>query len=388
MERETMMELMKDIYTSSEAACYLGMTSQHFDQLVYDHQIEPIKISQSESFFYKDDLDQLKVLHKRKQNGSFEINNTFVRDAILYYTIQQYFHHNDQRTSKFIDLIKREYHFDEHAGLKNNIPFLAHLLKVTEKEFYDCYLMVKHSFLTLPKDVVLVKKGDLNYSRLLELTNIAPPYLFCRGDVTLLKEKPVCVVGSRNASHEGMMKTKHLVKSLATKNIVVAAGLAKGIDTMTHQTTLENHGRTIAVLGTPIDQYYPKENRALQDEIIKKGLVVSQFPPCNQVERWNFPTRNGVMSGLSIGTIIMEAGEKSGALKQADYALKQGRDVLIPFSLAQDPSLKWPSQYIKKGARPFESWLDLVEFFNHNRLFHNILYDRDVSVMEAVDILL
>lgn len=184
------------------------------------------------------------------------------------------------------------------------------------------------------------------------------------------------------------MKTKHLVRSLTTKNIVVAAGLAKGIDTMAHQTTLENHGKTIAVLGTPIDQYYPKENRALQDEIIKKGLVVSQFPPCNQVERWNFPTRNGVMSGLSIGTIIMEAGEKSGALKQADYALKQGRDVLIPLSLAQDPSLKWPSQYIKKGARPFESWLDLVEFFNHNKLFHNILYDRDVSVVEAVDILL
>lgn len=263
-------------------------------------------------------------------NEAFDINIPFVRDAILYYTIQQYFNNNDKKTCEFIHQIEETHCFSFRNGLNMNIPLLSKLLNTTDKEFYACYGMVKKSFANLTNDVILVKKGDQAYSKLLATTKEAPPYLFLKGNVHLLEEKSVCVVGSRNASEESMKKTERIVKSLVKRNIVVNAGLARGIDTATHTAALANGGRTIAVIGTPINQYYPKENKDLQIQIEKNGLVVSQFPPCNPINRWNFPTRNGVMSGLSLATIIMEAGESSGALKQADYALKQGRDVLIP----------------------------------------------------------
>ncbi|MGM9948307.1 DNA-processing protein DprA [Floccifex sp.] len=195
-------------------------------------------------------------------------------------------------------------------------------MKITDKEFYSKYTFVKNSFQKLTDEVILIKKGESNYPKLLAKTDEAPPYLFAKGDLNLLDQKSVCVVGRRNATSASMKNTERLVKSLIKRNIVVNAGLAKGIDTATHITALENGGKTIAVIGTPINQYYPKENRLLQQRIEKEGLVISQFPPCNAIQRWNFPTRNGVMSGLALATVIMEAGKTSGALKQADYSLK------------------------------------------------------------------
>ena len=205
--------------------------------------------------------------------------------------------------------------------------------------------------------------GDEIYSKLLAVIPTAPPYLFLKGNVRLLNEKSVSVVGSRDASREAMEKTEILVKALVKRNIVVNAGFAKGIDTITHHTALKNNGRTIAVIGTPINQYYPKENKNLQLTIEKHGLVVSQFPPCNKVYKWNFPTRNATMSGISIATIIMEAGEKSGALRQADHCIKQGRDILIPYSLLQS-SLLWPKKYIQKGAHTFKNIKEVLELLS------------------------
>ena len=179
-----------------------------------------------------------------------DINNVYVRDAILYYTIQQYFNCNDKKTSQFIAQLD---HFDYRSGLIHNIPYLSLQLHVSEKDFYHTYLRVKESFKTLPEDVILVKKGDEIYSKLLAVIPTAPPYLFLKGNVHLLNEKSVSVVGSRNASREAMEKTEILVKALVKRNIVVNAGLAKGIDTITHQTALKNNGRTIAVIGTPIN---------------------------------------------------------------------------------------------------------------------------------------
>lgn len=295
-----------------------------------------------------------------------DINNVYVRDAILYYTIQQYFNCNDNKTSQFIAQLD---HFNYRSGLIHNIPYLSLQLHVSEKDFYHTYLRIKESFKTLPEDVILVKKGDEIYSKLLAVIPTAPPYLFLKGNVRLLNEKSVSVVGSRDASREAMEKTEILVKALVKRNIVVNAGLAKGIDTITHQTALKNNGRTIAVIGTPISQYYPKENKKLQLTIEKHGLVVSQFPPCNKVYKWNFPTRNATMSGISIATIIIEAGEKSGALRQADHCIKQGRDILIPYSLLQS-SLLWPRKYIQKGAHTFKNIKEVLELLNKNDILY------------------
>lgn len=390
MDRNEILELMKDVYTSSEAAEYLNISTQRLNQLVHDKRIEPIKVSKSIMLFLKSDLEKRKITNvsnniTENQVGQFDINTPYVRDAILYYTIQQYFNNNDKKTCAFIEQIEKFHSFHFRSGLKVNIPFLSSQLNITEKDFYICYLNVKNSFAKLTDDVILVKKGDKVYSKLLAETKDAPPFLFLKGNVHLLDEKSVCVVGSRNASNESMKKTERIVKSLIKRNIVVNAGLAKGIDTATHRSALENGGRTIAVIGTPINQYYPKENKELQKEIEEKGLVVSQFPPCNSVNRWNFPTRNATMSGISLATIIMEAGETSGALKQADYALKQGRDVLIPQSAVDNPSIMWPKKYVAKGAHAFRTLKEALEILNKNELLLNIFNKNDMEEVSDVE---
>ena len=390
MNRQDIVELMKDVYTSSEAAEYLNISTQRLNQLVHDKRIVPIKKSKSVMLFLKSDLEERKItnvsnIHNETTNGMFDINIPYVRDAILYYTIQQYFNNNDKRTCEFIKQIEASHDFHFRKGLKKNIPLLSSLLNITEKNFYSRYVMVKDSFANLSDDVILVKKGDDVYSKLLATTKEAPPFLFLKGNVHLLEEKSVCVVGSRNASNDSMEKTERIVKSLIKRNIVVNAGLAKGIDTATHSAALNNGGRTIAVIGTPINQYYPKENKELQIQIEQKGLVVSQFPPCNAVNRWNFPTRNGVMSGISLATIIMEAGETSGALKQADYALKQGRDVLIPQSAIDNPLIQWPKKYVSKGAHTFKTLKEVLEILNKNELLLNLFNSNDMEEVSNVE---
>ena len=389
MDRNEIKALMNDIYTSREAAEYLQISTQRLNQLVHDQQIIPIKVSKSVTLFWKEDLDKRTITNVSSNNnpgiGMFDINNAYVRDAILYFTIQQYFNCNDKKTCEFIEQLEKVDNFSFRSGLKNNIPYLSSNPPPPPPPPYKCYLRVKDSFSKLTDDVILVKKGDGVYSKLLANTDGTPPFLFLKGNVHLLNEKSVCVVGSRNASVESMKKTEKLVKALIKRNIVVNAGLAKGIDTATHKTALENGGRTIAVIGTPINQYYPKENKDLQISIEEKGLVVSQFPPCNPVYRWNFPTRNGTMSGISLATIIMEAGDTSGALRQADYALKQGRDVLIPQSAINNSSISWPKKYIKKGAHAFKNLKEVLQILNDNEVLYNLFDNDDMEEVNNVE---
>ena len=379
VERKEIELLMREIFTSNEAAEYLNISTQRLNQLVHEGKLKPVKTSKSIMLFLRQDLDQRKVTNitsnTTPDSDTFNIDTQYIRDAILFYTIEQYFNFSDKKTSKFIDEITNTHSFDYRAGLKQNIRLLSSLLKISENQFYDTYTKVKTSFQSLPNDVILIKKGDGIYPNLLLKTEEAPAYLFLKGDISLLNEKSICVVGSRNASNESLKKTEALVKSLIKRNIVVNAGLAKGIDTATHNTALYNGGKTIAVIGTPINQFYPKENKDLQVDISKKGLLVSQFPPCNPVNRWNFPTRNGVMSGISVATVIMEAGETSGALKQADYALKQGRTVLIPKSAVDSSLITWPKKYIERGAHQFANLKEVLQTLNGNDVLKN-LFDK------------
>jgi DNA processing protein len=119
-----------------------------------------------------------------------------------------------------------------------------------------------------------------------------------------------------------------------------------------------------------LNQYYPKENENVQREIEKRGLVVSQFSPANRTERWFFPLRNGVMSGLSLATVIMEAGETSGALKQADFALKQDRQVLIPASAFNIPNVTWPRRYVERGAQVVNNSTEILKALSNSHIFN------------------
>jgi DNA processing protein len=179
----------------------------------------------------------------------------------------------------------------------------------------------------------------------------APERLFLAGDVDLLRSgRRVSIVGSRKVSPEGASRTRGLVKVLVEREITVVSGLAEGVDTVAHETAMNEGGRTIAVVGTPLDKYYPAHNRELQERMMREHLVVSQFPVGYPFQKKNFPMRNRTMALLSDATIIVEAGEKSGTLHQGWEALRLGRPLFLLRSVAEDARLTWPSEMIRYGA--------------------------------------
>lgn len=180
--------------------------------------------------------------------------------------------------------------------------------------------------------------------------------LYFRGWWDLIDSRSVAVVGTREISEEGIRRTRKLVKGLVDHNFTIVSGLAKGVDSVAHRTAIERGGLTIAVPGTPLDECYPKENRELQELIAKEFLVISQVPTLlyhTQDYRRNrlfFPERNKTMSALTEATIIVEAGETSGTLIQAQAAFEQGRKLFILESCFNRPSLSWPARFEQKGA--------------------------------------
>ncbi|GAB5098524.1 DNA-processing protein DprA [Caballeronia sp. HLA56] len=183
-----------------------------------------------------------------------------------------------------------------------------------------------------------------------------------------LAESPrrVAVVGTRKVSPEGIARTRKLVRALVEYDFTVVSGLAQGVDTIAHETAIEHGGRTIAVIGTPISEVYPKENEALQRRIAEEYLLISQVPVLrykSQSSKWNrlfFPERNKTMSALSQATIIIEASETSGTLIQAQAALKQGRKLFILESNFHNSAITWPAKYEKLGAIRVREFDDIM----------------------------
>ncbi len=169
---------------------------------------------------------------------------------------------------------------------------------------------------------------DADYPARLREIHQAPPVLFSRG--TLIADDPaVSVVGSRQASQRGLDVAAGIARELAARRITVVAGLARGIDTAAHRATLEAGGRTVAVIATGIARVYPPENDALHEEIATRGLLLSQFWPEAPPQRHTFLMRNATMSGYGLATVVVEAGEKSGARVQARLAVEHGRPVIL-----------------------------------------------------------
>lgn len=200
-------------------------------------------------------------------------------------------------------------------------------------------------------------------SRLLDIRE-TPPFLFVKG--SLLPDDPgMSVVGSRRASARGHEIAEVAAGLLVDKGLTVIAGLAAGIDTTAHRTALAGGGRTVALIGTGITRYYPAENRALQDEIASRGLVLSQFWPDAPPTRQSFPIRNTAMSGYGMGTIVIEAGETSGTRIQARVAVEHGRPVILTDMVAE--GTKWgrelvdrPGVHVVSGAADLDRTIDVV----------------------------
>ena len=177
--------------------------------------------------------------------------------------------------------------------------------------------------------VWMVDTADEDYPANLRMVHDRPPFLMGRGALTPDDERAVAVVGTRRPSAEGREAAYEIARQLAARGVTVVSGLAEGIDTAAHSGALSAGGRTIAVLGTGIEIVYPAKNRALADGIARSGACVSQFWPAMRAARWTFPVRNVVTSGLSLGTVVVEAGETSGARLQAEAALRHGKRVFL-----------------------------------------------------------
>jgi DNA processing protein len=171
----------------------------------------------------------------------------------------------------------------------------------------------------------------------------------------------VAIVGSRKASAQGLARARKLATRLCERGIVVVSGLAAGIDTAAHRATLAAGGRTLAVLGTPLDQVYPKTNMALQHRLMREHLCLSQFPAGAPIQRKNFPMRNRTMALFSDATVIIEATDTSGSLAQGWEALRLGRGLFIAQSVTEDATVSWPTKMRYYGGQVLsEETLDLL----------------------------
>ena len=191
--------------------------------------------------------------------------------------------------------------------------------------------------------------------------------LYASGPMEIPLPRPrVSIVGTRQPSEAGLKTAKLIAEALTKKGVVIVSGLARGIDTAAHRTAIESGGRTIAVLGTPLDRAYPHENADLQSEIVKNHLAISQFRVGQTVTRSNFPIRNRTMALISDATIIVEAAEKSGSLSQGWETLRLNRLLFIWKSLF-DAKLSWPDEMVKFGAMKLSDTKSIFQLLPSNR---------------------
>ena len=199
------------------------------------------------------------------------------------------------------------------------------------------------------------------YPPLLKAIYDPPPVLYWKGKNFDQFKVPLAVVGTRAPTNYGKIVTEALCERLSTMGICIVSGLARGIDTCAHKSALKAGGETIAVMGCGLSHTYPPENRYLQDKIVGNGTIVSEFPVTRRPDRNSFPARNRIISGLSYGTLVIEAGEKSGALITAQFALEQGREVFaLPGNITSAKSRE-TNRLIKTGAILVEGPESIVE---------------------------
>ncbi len=243
------------------------------------------------------------------------------------------------------------------AGMSQKIVanFFAVRNEVNLDQFYDRIL--KHGTL------VLTWQDDAYPQRLREIDQ-PPPVLYLKGTYQVEDAWSVAIVGTRRATAYGQRVAGELASYLAQNGVTVISGLARGIDAAAHLAALKAGGRTIAVLGNGVDQVYPPEHRNLSEQIMANGCLLSDYAPGTPPDSANFPPRNRIISGLSMATVVVEAGETSGALITATFAAEQGRDVFaVPGSIYAVQS-KGANRLIQDGAHPLLEMKDVLAVMN------------------------
>ncbi|MFQ5431691.1 MAG: DNA-processing protein DprA [Nitrospinota bacterium] len=213
------------------------------------------------------------------------------------------------------------------------------------------------------KNIRIMTLGDEDYPANLKTLFFSPPVLYIAGEITEEDGLALGIVGTRRATPYGRILTENLAATLAAKGLTIVSGLARGVDTFAHNAALNAGGRTIAVLGCGLDNCYPPENRRLFEKITENGAVVSQFPFGTEPEKRNFPVRNRIITGLALGLLVIEAGEKSGALISAYAALEEGRELFAVPGRADSPQSAGTNRLIQKGAKLVTCADDVIEEF-------------------------
>jgi DNA processing protein len=272
------------------------------------------------------------------------INNRNLQEALNYETLISCSGKSDSTIEPL---------FDQLGGSLNlSIPLLAQpntyaaLIGKPVSQLLEAYYHTQARFLRLSSDDFVIKRGDVHYPHYAAVVPYSPRFLYARGDVSLLSHSIVCVVGTRNPSDEGKQYARESTKAIGTAHGVVASGLALGIDGVAHLTSLAENIPTMAVIGTSLLDNYPSEHAGLQRRIGEKGLLLSRFAPSASTQKWFFLLRNRLMSSLSIASVLVEDRDGGGAVKQAGFALEQGRTVILYKHTVENRSILWPRRLI------------------------------------------
>ncbi len=240
-----------------------------------------------------------------------------------------------------------------HAGLFGRHTFEKQL------ETISAYLRAQL------KSVSVVMNGDVQYPTGLRNTKYPVELLYYAGSLDLARTRSVSIVGARKASSDGLKRARSLTRQLVERDLTVVSGLAAGIDTAALSSAIDAGGRVIGVIGTPINQVYPRENEQLQHTIAAEHLLLSQVPMYRYANesfanhKHYFPRRNITMAALSCATVIVEASDTSGSHSQARACLAQGKKLFILDSCFHNPSITWPAKYVTQGAVRVTSFADI-----------------------------
>ena len=199
------------------------------------------------------------------------------------------------------------------------------------------------------------------YPRLLTEASGRPTVLYIRGRLAPADDRSVGIVGTRRSTSYGKSVTERISEELAAAGVTVVSGLARGIDAVAHHVALESGGRTVAVLGSGVDVIYPAEHRRLVERILENGAVISEQPPGAKPDAPNFPARNRIISGMSLGVVVIEAPARSGALITANFAADQGRDVFVVPGNVGNATSAGTNQLLRDGARIVRDGADILE---------------------------
>jgi DNA processing protein len=252
--------------------------------------------------------------------------------------------------------------FHDNPGLPTSV--LSHLR--SQNLFLESLYEDVRTFIKKLSGFSVSVHGTFQYPEILRRANYPLELFYYRGHIELAEGRCVSVVGARKVSAEGVKRAERLARELVEAGFTIVSGLAAGVDTAAMQSAMQSGGKTIGVIGTPINQVYPIENAELQEKVAKEHLLVSQVPffryehqPFN-TKRFYFPQRNETMAALSEATIIVEASDTSGSLTQARAAIKQGKKLFILNSCFENKNISWPRTYEEKGAVRVRSTNDIV----------------------------